>query len=218
MSDNLIYQVIRVPAQGEWLNVRDKAIEGFKFMDTPGLVSVTLSHPFGTNLTISSQYVFPIDFINQFDGTATTEIEKKQIEMEKLCKNTREVIKAIVEPVELAPKDTKFVVNHFLKTLPGKKNQVIDLVRDWRGKLDGTKPLIAVPVSSDQNEMVEVSYPISDFNRVIEGVSGVKSDKLDTRPIEMLNQMLLGNRLSGLVDNIYRIVQMKLIGSGLADK
>ena len=66
--------------------------------------------------------------------------------------------------------------------------------------------------------MVEVSYPISDFNRVIEGVSGVKSDKLDTRPIEMLNQMLLGNRLSGLVDNIYRIVQMKLIGSGLADK
>ena len=72
LSDNLIYQVIRVPAQGEWLNVRDKAIEGFKFMDTPGLVSVTLSHPFGTNLTISSQYVFPIDFINQFDGTATT--------------------------------------------------------------------------------------------------------------------------------------------------
>ena len=52
MSDNLIYQVIRVPAQGEWLNVRDKAIEGFKFMDTPGLVSVTLSHPLGTNLTI----------------------------------------------------------------------------------------------------------------------------------------------------------------------
>ena len=109
-------------------------------------------------------------------------------------------------------------MNHFLKTLPGKKNQVIDLVRDWRDKLDGTKPLIAVPVSSDQNEMVEVSYPISDFNRIIEGVSGVKSDKLDAKPIEMLNEMLLVNRLSGLVENIYRIVQMKLIGSGLVDK
>ena len=49
-------------------------------------------------------------------------------------------------------------------------------------------------------------------------MSGVKSDKLDAKPIEMLNEMLLVNRLSGLVENIYRIVQMKLIGSGLADK